>query len=109
MRTETKDFFLGIIEMNFMYDVVIIAETWLCEGVFSSEHFPNDYLVYRKDIGYSITQESRGGGVLLAAKRTIQSEFVDTLLCIYLQTVRIVYMSVYDAIIETDIVWNCNC
>ena len=44
-------------------DVILGTESWLCEEIASSEIFPPDYIVYRKDRTNRI-----GGGVFIAVK-----------------------------------------
>jgi len=55
-------------------DIVAVSETWLSPDIFTSEFFPNQYNVFRKDRadGY--------GGVLLACRNSIncQELVVDT-------------------------------
>ena len=54
-------------------DIIIGTETWLHKGVYSSEIFPEDYIVYRKD------RDSKGGGVLVAVKKDLKSLHVTEL------------------------------
>ena len=52
------------------YDIICITETWLHKNITDSEILPSDYVIHRRD------RESRGGGVLVAVKDTIQSKAV---------------------------------
>jgi hypothetical protein len=52
-------------------DVVAVTETWLKDDVLSTELFSSDYIVFRNDRNFSITFQSRGGGVTLAVRSTL--------------------------------------
>ena len=55
-------------------DVIAITETWLNNNVLDSEILTDEYLIYRRDREYS--ENSRGGGILLAVKKTLKSSLV---------------------------------
>lgn len=59
------------------YDVVCLTETWLDDGVYSSEFFSSNYVVLRSDRDFTRTFRSRGGGVLVAAKSHFKISVVD--------------------------------
>lgn len=59
------------------YDVVCLTETWLDDGVYSSEFFSSNYVVLRSDRDFTRTFRSRGGGVLVAAKAHFKISVVD--------------------------------
>ena len=48
-------------------DIIFGCETWLHKKIYTLEILPNNYTVYRKD------RSSKGGGVLLAIKNSINS------------------------------------
>jgi hypothetical protein len=48
-------------------DIIFGCETWLHKKIDTLEILPNNYTVYRKD------RSSKGGGVLLAIKNSINS------------------------------------
>ena len=53
-------------------DICALTETWLNDNVLDSEIFSDDFTVYRKD--RSVTDPGkRGGGVLLAIKKSVKS------------------------------------
>jgi hypothetical protein len=52
-----------------MADVVVGTESWLDASVSSSEVFPRDYTVYRKDRNHG-----RGGGVFVLVSQKFNSE-----------------------------------
>lgn len=52
------------------HDIILLSETWIKEGVFNTELFPNCYNVYRCDRAGT----KKGGGVLIATKNTLLTE-----------------------------------
>jgi len=57
-------------------DVIIATETWLHDGILSSEYFSSDhYTIYRRDRN----TDTSGGGVLIAVNRDIMSTREETL------------------------------
>ena len=56
------------------FDIIGISETWLKEDVSSSELFPSNFVVFRKDRDFEILNKSRGGGVLLGVKQYLLCE-----------------------------------
>lgn len=71
LRSKTGDF-LRNVYLN-SYDIISLTETWLTEGVFDNEIFDNRYVIWRRDRNYSQTQQTRGGGVLLAVRRDLMA------------------------------------
>ncbi|KAH8326779.1 hypothetical protein KR074_011503, partial [Drosophila pseudoananassae] len=72
MRTKTRMVFLNSSACDF--DVIILVETWLNDKFSSSEFFePNLYHVFRKDRDAFSTQRGRGGGVIIAIRRSLQA------------------------------------
>lgn len=74
LRTKTSDVFKHSLNLN--YDIIILVETWLCEGICDSEIFSSNYIVYRKDRNTINSSKKRGGGVLIAIKSDIASALV---------------------------------
>lgn len=58
------------------YDIVVLNETWLTHDMDSAELRLFDYDVYRKDRSRETSDFSRGGGVLIAVRKTITSSFL---------------------------------
>lgn len=54
------------------HDIIALSETWLHNDIGNLELFSDDYAVYRMDRRYSELNCARGGGVLIAARRTHQ-------------------------------------
>lgn len=54
------------------YDIIIFTETWLRNGVFNHEIFDKRYQVFRRDRGEFSSNKSDGGGVLIAAKKSLK-------------------------------------
>lgn len=60
------------------YDVIGVTESWCTPAIASSEIFDNNqYSVYRQDRNMDALNVSRGGGVILAIKRTFNSTRLD--------------------------------
>lgn len=56
------------------YDIIVLTETWLHEGVSSSELFDDRYIVYRRDRASSGFHYNKiGGGVLIAVNKKLDS------------------------------------
>lgn len=72
LRTKTSMFRRNI-SLN-CYDVVCLTETWLIEGIRDCELFDDRYLIWRRDRNYSETNQSLGGGVLIAVRRHLPAE-----------------------------------
>lgn len=72
MRTKTEDLFFKTTQCS--YDVIIFIETWL-NGDFNDEEFfdPKIFRIFRKDRDANKTNCSRGGGVLIAVRRSFQA------------------------------------
>lgn len=68
-------FYSSVSECEF--DAIALTETWLHDDVHSSEIFPTEYHVYRKDRNFLATHQTRGGGVLLALKDHIKAEVIN--------------------------------
>lgn len=52
--------------LSHSYDIIILTETWLHEGVLDSEFIDTRYNVYRCDRNRAATYRRDGGGVLVA-------------------------------------------
>lgn len=53
------------------YDIIIITETWLCDGVLNSELCNYRYDVFRLDRDKVLTGKADGGGVMILALRSL--------------------------------------
>ena len=56
------------------FDIICISESWLSDGVRSSELFPPSYSVYRGDRKHELVDRTRGGGVALAVRSDIHAQ-----------------------------------
>lgn len=70
LRTKTQALFESVLSEE--YDIFAFTETWLTEGIHSSELFDDRYVVIRRDRNKQRTGMERGGGVLLAVHRRLQ-------------------------------------
>lgn len=57
LRTKTTEFYNNL--LNLQSDLVLITESWLCEGILNSELTTDHYDVFRRD------RKSLGGGVMI--------------------------------------------
>lgn len=69
LRTKTTSFKRNV--QCFNYDVIIISETWLLDGINDSELVDDRYVVWRRDHNYAATGQLYGGGVLIATRREL--------------------------------------
>lgn len=69
LRSKTTLFYRNVCATN--YDIIVITETWLLDSVLDAELFDSRYVVFRRDRNYTITRQSRGGGVLIAVRRDL--------------------------------------
>ena len=76
LRTKISEFFNNVLLSN--HDIIIISESWLCDTIFDSQLFDNRYIVLRRDRNLKATGKSKGGGVIIAAKR----EFNFNVICV---------------------------
>lgn len=75
LRTKTNDFYKNVQCCDF--DVIVLTETWLNDGVMSAELFDNRYAVYRRDRGISAySNKNEGGGVSIAVLKKHNSSRV---------------------------------
>lgn len=65
LRTKTKEFYKSLLLLD--ADVIMITETWLCEGIRDAELCDSKYVVFRKDRG------SLGGGVMILCASRLQA------------------------------------
>lgn len=56
------------------YDIICFTESWLNDGFFNNELFDDRYVVWRRDRNYAVTEQKKGGGVLIAVNREIAAE-----------------------------------
>lgn len=58
------------------FDIVVITETWLHDGIYNAEILPDFYNVYRADRNFQCVAAFKGGGVLLGVDNRIKSQLV---------------------------------
>ncbi|KAL0803350.1 hypothetical protein ABMA28_017413 [Loxostege sticticalis] len=73
LRSKTQEFYKNLCNSNF--DVIILTETWLNDGILDTELFDHKYSVYRRDreVGGS-SKKKDGGGVLVAVLKSLHSK-----------------------------------
>lgn len=64
LRTKIDRFSLAVADSD--YDVIVLTETWLDDGILSTQLFDGSYAVFRNDRNSRNSRKSRGGGVLIA-------------------------------------------
>lgn len=69
LRTKTLDFKRSIQLCS--YNVIVLTETWLWEGIRTEELFSDAFTVWRRDRDYGRLGQKRGGGVLIAVRRDL--------------------------------------
>lgn len=93
LRTKTTDVFRkGCLSS---YSIIICTETWLVDSVSNSELLDDRYLVWRRDRNYTLTNQVKGGGVLIATRKDLQVKVLpqlnstaeDLWLCVRIQQV----------------------
>lgn len=69
LRTKCLDF-KHQLSLN-EYDILLITETWLCEGILDRELCDDRYDVFRMDRDLSATGKTIGGGVMICTRREL--------------------------------------
>ncbi|CAH2209126.1 jg22867, partial [Pararge aegeria aegeria] len=69
LRTKTEMFRLNI--LNHRYDLILITESWLTEGIYDREICDDRYDVLRCDRNSKTSTKKKGGGVLLCARKEL--------------------------------------
>ncbi|KAJ8726407.1 hypothetical protein PYW07_001105 [Mythimna separata] len=64
---------LGLAAQLNNYDVIIGTETWLDDSVNDGELFDSRYIIYRRDRASTLLGSKKGGGVLIAVSRAMDS------------------------------------
>ena len=67
IRTKTKQFYLALASSD--YDVIALSETWLQEDIVDAE-LSSNYHLFRQDRNALTSDRNRGGGVLVAVKKS---------------------------------------
>lgn len=75
LRTKTNEFIASLLNRDL--DVIVLCETWLVEGIHSSELFDQRYIVYRIDRDLNLTHKLDGGGCLIAVKSNFCSSRIE--------------------------------
>lgn len=79
LRTKLCELHAEISVASEWYDVIILVETWLCDGIADSELGLEDFNVYRVDRSSDNSKYLRGGGVLIAVRKNLFSKRLKTL------------------------------
>lgn len=79
MRTKTHLLYQNTLSTH--YDIIILTESWLHEAILDSELCNNIYDVFRCDRDQKLTGKSKGGGVLIMVRKTLQAYTRDDYLC----------------------------
>lgn len=77
LRTKLDQLRCSVSTSSAVFDVLIFVETWLCEGIHDSELGLDDYVIYRSDRTHLTSKNLRGGGVLIAVRKSCISRRVD--------------------------------
>lgn len=72
LKTKTHELYTASLTCN--YDSLVLTETWLDSSVFDNELLSNDYVIFRTDRNFDLTNTTRGGGVLLALNKSITAD-----------------------------------
>lgn len=67
LRTTADDFYSNVATAN--YPILCLTETWLDDSCASAQYFTPGYTVFRRDRNYALTNQKRGGGVLILVDR----------------------------------------
>ena len=78
MRGKLDQIRVSAVAFSTEYDVIILAETRLNDGVYDSEIELGSFIIFRDDRSSSVGG-SRGGGVLIVVKKSIRGMTFDTL------------------------------
>lgn len=75
IRSKTHEFYLSTSAGD--YDFILLSETFLNDSVCNGELFDlNNYTVYRRDRNYIDSNQTKGGGVLIAVKNNTRIKSV---------------------------------
>lgn len=72
LRTKTHSCFSNILSTN--YDIIILVETWLYDGIYDRELCDDRYDIFRLDRDTIATGKSIGGGVMICARRELNAQ-----------------------------------
>lgn len=76
LRTKLKKFLTS--SACFHGDIICVSETWLNSSIQDGEVIDNIYNLFRKDRDHNTSERKRGGGVLIAIKKNIAAELIET-------------------------------
>jgi len=68
LRTKLEELRCGIQSITDTFDIIILVETWLCDGIMDAELGLENYRIFRQDRNANNSNYSRGGGVLVAVR-----------------------------------------
>ncbi|KAL4720883.1 hypothetical protein ACJJTC_002925 [Scirpophaga incertulas] len=72
LRTKTLQFRHNIFTHS--YDIILITETWLVNGIYKGELCDDRYDVFRCDRNDSTSGKKTGGGVMICTRQTLQAQ-----------------------------------
>ena len=70
MRTKLKDLSVSVLTHHIVYYIIIFTETWLTSDIASTELGLPQYRIFREDRCAATSRFSRGGGVLIAVRKS---------------------------------------
>ena len=68
IRSKTNDLLQAVSSSN--YDIIMMTESWLRDGIFNREFIDERYEVFRRDRDQNTSTKSDGGGVCVAVKKS---------------------------------------
>ena len=75
IRSKIQQFYPNVCDTHF--DIICLTETWLNTDVLTTEIFPSTYNVIRSDGNISLTNRSKGSGVLIALNKEFNFKVLD--------------------------------
>lgn len=73
LRTKLLDLCIAIASVYEDFDIMVLVETWLNDGIANTELGLEDFNIYRLDRNPANNSHSRGGGVLIAVRKYLLS------------------------------------
>jgi len=93
LRTKLAAMNRNVADFDFIF--ISLAETWLTDSIFSSELGLINYKVFRCDRSSVTSVHNRGGGVLIAVRNDVLSQFLKVTVCDFEQLfVKICYNAI---------------
>jgi len=73
LRTKLFDLRIAMASVSEDFDIIVLVETWLNDGILNSELGLENFNIYRLDRTPTNSVYSRGGGVLIAVRKNLLS------------------------------------